>query len=223
MALLAGSVIDAARDRHTAFDRKTHPSKMLLRYLSRYVKQLHGKITAIDEDAVRVEIVASFPLADFGNGIALPANTRYVAEASVTYPAPSTFAPAPLEIIQSSERNARNAPANGAWQVAGSLHLAGTADRWKQFDTIAISVVTTPVDLVTLDDLLAVPDAAEGACVEALALFMAQREAQESDGDPKIALSPFVAAFSDAEKSYLDDVKNNVSGRTFYTLDVYPR
>jgi hypothetical protein len=81
--------------------------------------------------------------------------------------------------------------------------------------------VLLPPDLVDLDDTLAIPDAAELACVENVALFLARREAQESDGDGKIALSPFVAAATDAERQYLDDVKNNVSGRTFYTLDVY--
>jgi hypothetical protein len=221
MALLAGNVIDAARDRHTAFDRKTHPNKMLLRFLSSYVKQLHGKVLALDEDDVRIETTFDLPMADFSAGITLPANVRYVAEASVTYPAPSTDSPVPLDIIQSSERNARNAPANGAWVVNGRLYLAGTAQRWTHFNKLAVSFVLLPPDLVDLDDTLAIPDAAELACVENVALFLARREAQESDGDGKIALSPFVAAATDAERQYLDDVKNNVSGRTFYTLDVY--
>lgn len=222
MALVAGNVIDAARDRHTAFDRKTHPNKMLLRHLSQYVRKLHAKVVAIDEDAVRIEQSYALPMADFAAGIALPANVRYVAEASVTYPAPSTSPPVPLTVIQSGERNAFNAPANGAWVVNGKLYLAGTAQRWTAFNNLAVSLVLVPPELVALDDVLALPDAAEEACTEAVALFMARREAQESDGDGKIALSPFVAALQDAEKSYLDDVKNNVSGRTFYTLDVRP-
>lgn len=220
MSLLAGNVIDAARDRHAAFDPKRHPNKMALRFLSSYVKQLHGKITAIDEDAVRVEITAGLPLADFSAGIPLPVNTRFVAAASVTYPSPSTFSPVPLTIIASGERNAFNTPAGAAWQVGGALYLAGDATRWKAFNSIAISVVTLPVDLVALQDVLAVPDAAELACVEAVALFFAKREVQESSGDPKIGLSAFVATATDAEKSYLNDVMNNVAGRTFYTLDV---
>lgn len=222
MALVAGNVIDAARDRHTAFDRKTHPNKMLLRTLAMYVKKLHGKVTAIDEDAVRIEQTYALPLADFSAGITLPANVRYVAEASVTYPQPSTFAPVPVEIVQSSERNARNAPANGAWVVNGVLYLAGNAQRWTAFDQIAVSAVLVPPDLVDLTDTLVIPDAAEEACVEAVALFMARREAQESDGDAKINLGAFVASADAAEKAYLDDVKNNVSGRTFFTLDVWP-
>lgn len=223
MAIVAGNVIDAARDRHTAFDRKVHPNKMLLRHLSQYVKRLHGKIVAIDEDAVRVEIApVALPLADFAAGVVLPANVRYVAGASVTYPPPSTTAPVALDLIQSDERNARNTPANAAWVVNGVLYLSGNANRWSAFNALAISVVFVPADLTDLTETLAVPDAAEEACTEALALFMARRESQESDGEAKIAIQPFAASASDAERSFLDDVKNNVAGRTFYTQDVYP-
>lgn len=220
MTLVAGNVIDAARDAHTSFYAQKHPNKMALRFLSRFVKGLHGKVAAIDEDQLRVDITTPLPLADFNAGIALPANTRAVTGAVVSYPEPTTFAPVPLDIIQSDERNALNTPAGAAWQVNGRLYLAGTAARWSRFNQIAIALVLLPDTLATLQDVLALPDAAEAACVEAVALFFARREFNESDGDAKLNLSTFVASADKAERDYLDDVKSNVAGRTFYTLDV---
>lgn len=219
MTLLAGNVIDAARDRHAAFDRQRHPNKMLLRFLSRYARQLHGKLVALDPDAVRVETTANLPLADFDAGIALPANTVYVAEVAASYPAPSTLPPLPIDLIQSDERDAWNRPRAVAWQVGDKLYLGGTADAWTAFGQIAISSVQLPVALVALTDAIALPDAAESACVEAVAEFMAKREAQE--GNDKIALAVFGEDAAKAEGAYLAVVMNNVAGRTFYTKDVY--
>lgn len=220
MTLVAGNVIDAARDRHPSFYKEKHPNKMLLRFLSAYAKGLHGKIAAIDEDQLRVDVTATLPLASFDAGIALPANVRSITGAVVSYPEPTTFAPVPIDIIQSDERNARNTPAGAAWQVNGKLYLAGNADRWSAFNQIAISLILLPDTLQTLADVLAVPDAAELACIENCALFLARREFNESDGDTKLNLSTYVGAAADAERAFLDDVKNNVAGRTFYTLDV---
>lgn len=209
MALVAGKVIDAAREYHVSFDPKAHPDKLCLGFLSRYVRQLHGKIVAIDPDAVRVEVTTALPLVDFDAGVALPANVRYVAEVAVRYRAPSTLPPVPLDVIQSDERNARNRPPGAVWTVGSVLFLAGNAQSYTNFDQIAISVVLLPVALAVLEDLLPVPDAAEAACVEAVAGFLAGRVA-----DAKVSLTG-------AERAYLDDLGNNVSGRTFYTQDVW--
>lgn len=219
MPLLAGTVIDTARDRHAAFTKERHPNKAALRELSAYAKSLHGKILQIDPDVLRVDVVTALPLAVFDDGIALPANTQYVAEAVARFPATSSRTPFPITIIDSAARNALNAPRGAAWQVGNVLYLRSPDTLWRDFDAIALAVVTLPGDLADLTDNLALPDAANFACIERLASFFAGREAEETES--KISTQRFDAKAEKAETEYLNTVRAALTGKSFFTQDVW--
>lgn len=219
MPLLAGNVIDAARDRHAAFGPQRHPNKAALRFLSAYVKQLHGKVLAINPDALRVDVTASLPLTTFDDGIALPANTQAIVEVVGRYPAATARSPYPITLIDASARNALNAPRGAAWRVGDTLYLRSPDTLWRDFDAIVFAVVTLPGSLAALDDTLAVPDAAEMACIEQVAAFFAGRVAQEEE--TRIALDRFDQKAAEAEGHYLATVTAALTGTTFFTQDVW--
>jgi hypothetical protein len=220
MPLLAGDVIDSARDRHAEFDPRRQPDKMLLRTLSDYVAHLSGRITAIDPDALRIEESYELPLADFDAGIALPAN-RYIAEIVAKDPdtaaRPRSY---PVALIGAEQRFARNGPLAAAWQIGDRLYLRGPAETWRFMGSIAVAYVAQPVALATLEDVLALPDSAKLACTEYLALFMARRAGAKAN--PPIAIETFASAASGAESALIEDVKNRLTGRVFFTEDVWP-
>lgn len=212
MTLLAGSVIDAARDRHVSFQPKHQPSGPMLRFLSRYVRELHGKIARLDEDILRVEEVVVLPLADHTAGIVLPANRTIVEIAAVPVDGSD---PVIIDLIPAATRNDRNAPFAAAWQVGDRLYLRSPATAWNRMTAVGIWTVPIPVPLVNAASELPVPDTAENAVVEALAAFMASRV-------PGLDVGQFKAIAAEAERVFLDDVQNRLGGRTFRTRDVWP-
>lgn len=224
MATLAGTVIDKARDRHAAFDRKRVPDRMARRFLSDYVRQLHGKIAAIDPEALRVDLEQALPLVDHDAGIALPAN-RYVA--SVVAWDPATANPRqsyPVVLINAEQADARNSPWRAAWTVGSTLFLRGPASAWTNLDSVAIAYIPIPVELTTLDGAtgtLPLPDTAELACVEQLAFFMARRGAMEPNAPP-IDVRMFADVAQATEAAFLVDIANRLTGQVFFTRDDWP-
>lgn len=219
MPLLAGSVIDQARDRHAAFDRQHHPAKGALRFLSSYVKQLHGKVTRLDSSIITLSLDTALPLAVHEDGITLPAGTRLVQEA-VANPATTAFVePVPVAVLDFAQRFAPNAPRLAGWQQAGVFYLRSPNTLWSRCSSVTLTLSVLPLDLSTLEDTLAIPDAAELACVEAVASFFADRESQERE--TRISPDRFVAKAADAEAQFLNDVVTNLSGRVFFTQDTY--
>src|SRR5574342_491449 len=72
MTLLAGTLIDEARDLHVSFSDRDHPTKLLLRELDRYQKALLSRALIINEDYLNSVQQTAMPLAVFANGITLP-------------------------------------------------------------------------------------------------------------------------------------------------------
>ena len=221
MTIRAGNVIDAARDRHAAFDPKHHPNKGALRILSQYAKRLHGKISQIDPNLVTVVDTVALPLADFTVGIPLT-STRLVLDVQAHFANQTTVPKDPYQVrlIDFQQRNAPNAPRAAAWQVGATLYLRPISTIWSNFDSVEITTSTVPADLADLDDTVALPDVAELACVERVALFFANREVQERP-DSKINISIFAQTLGSAETDLLTDIGNNVGARSFFTEDVY--
>lgn len=216
--LTAGGVINAARDRHAAFDRRRTPDGVLLRHLSAYTKQLHGRISSIDPDILRVEQSTAFPLADHEAGITLPDN-RFVAAVSIA----DNSTPAnnyPIELIPAITRNDLNAPVLAAWQIGSKIYLRSPASLWTRASSIAISYIAIPVPLTKLSDTLAVPDTAELACIESVALLLARR-GHNDPNLPRIVVREFADVFTDAEDQFLKDIANRLGGRRFRTRDIY--
>lgn len=217
MALLAGDVIEGARDRHRAFAREFAPQGMCLRFLSQYVRELLGKVAALDPDVLRVDTPVVMPLADFAAGIALPANRSVVAiSATETGSNPRTFE---VTLVPVALRNDIKTPSAAAWEANGVLYLRGSANDWQNVGSLAIATIPVPAAITTSQTALPLPDTAERALIEGLALLLARR-GPPKDGLPPIELSSFAAAKDDAEGAYLKEVMNRVTHRAHFTRDV---
>jgi hypothetical protein len=219
VALLAGDVIEDARDMHPAFDKNRNPQKVVRRALSRYVGYLLGKIDLIDESGLSLEVSTAMPLAVFANGIVLPAN-RGVREVVAVDAAGKRY---PIDIIPVGQRNDRQTRVASAWIVNGVLYLNGSAATWNGVTSIAVSYTPLAGLVVADTDLLAVPDNARSACAEAVALFMARRGQTDKDGDlPPIVLQDFIDRAKQAEAAFLEEVGDALSSQTFRVRDVWP-
>jgi hypothetical protein len=210
-------VIDEARGRHAAFDLTRHPSKVVLQYLSGYVRELQSKVARIDPDVLRTDIApVALPLAVHANGIPLPEN-HMVVEAIAFNSAQQGF---PIDIIPAAHRNDLRVRPASAWQVGNVLFLTSPATLWTRITSIAVATVATATALVTGLETITLPDAARLALVEKCAAFMARR----LPVDPKAPLADarmFQSVADTAEESYLADVANNLTGKMFLTRDVY--
>lgn len=219
MPHVAGEVIDEARGRHSAFDLSRHPNKVVLQYLSGYVRELHGKTAKIDPDVLREEVLTNLPLAVHDDGILLPEN-RLVVEAVV---ADANARTAPITIIPASHRFDRRTLSNSAWQVGNRLYLSSPATLWTNYAMVGLALVLTPPKLTTLTGAtgtVELPDSAHLALVEATAAFMARRLPLDAKA-PLADARQFQAIATAAEEAYLSDILNNLSGKTFLTRDVY--
>lgn len=218
MPLTAASVIDQARGVHRVFDVTRHPNKVVLQFLSRYAKELHGRVAAIDPEVSREITTATLPLADHAAGIALPEN-RLVVE---VYGVDGNQLEAPIDLIPATHRNDRGVRWASAWQIGSTLFLMSPASGWQRLASIKVGLVATPSSLTSLASEIALPEAAENVLVEQTAAFMARRHAMENDPKaPKLALSEFMQTAKDAEAAYLKDVTNRLSGQVVRTRDVY--
>lgn len=218
MTLLAGDMIEAARDRHMAFVRELAPQGVCLRFLSQYHRELLGKIAEIDEDVLRVDTVVAMPLAAFAAGITLPANRTIVAVSGSTNGAtPTDFE---ITLVPVALRNNTSTPGAAAWQAGNVLYLRGNAANWANVASIAVATVPVPASVLASTTLLAVPDTAERAVVENLAFMLAKRGHNQGDKLPPIDIGAFAASAADAETAYLKEVRNRLGGRAYHTRDV---
>lgn len=221
MPLLAGNVIDAARDRNPAFDKQHHPNKAALRHLSQFVKRVHGQLTQLDPSLVMLNVTTALPLADHSAGIALPAGTRLVESVVGNYATTNSPPRDPyrIRLIDFVQRFAPNAPRGAAWQQGGYLFLRAPSTIWQSFASVTYAISTMPTDLAELADTIALPETAENACIEEIAYHFAKREAQERDG--KLSLDVFRTCAGEALEAFLSDISNNMGNRMFFTEDVW--
>lgn len=217
MTLLAGDVIDAARDRHVAFDREWAPQGMMLRFLSQYVRRLHSLIAEIDEDVLRVETNTVLPLADFAAGIALPANRTIV---GIVAQETGTNNPRTIDIalVPANLRNDRNTPAAAAFQIGNKVYLRGKASDWTRYGSVAISTVPVIAGVVKSSDVIDLWTDPLEALADAVALAVARRGPRE--GAPPITLGSFEKAAASSETAFLDEIRNRLTGRSYQTRDV---
>ena len=219
MPLLAGDIVDEARDRHAAFDNRRNPQKVVRRFLASYAVKLAGKINRIDESALLTEYVQAMPLANFDQGIILPVGNRGIAGIVAqdgSTPARST----PIDLVPWATRNDVNVPLEAAWLWGGKLYLNGNASNWVNIAQIAIAYYPN-FALITQDtDVIPLRDDARLTCVENTALFMAGRGHMD-DKLPPIDMPKFAATAKDAEDEFLKDVANQLGATHFRTRDVW--
>src|SRR5688572_306630 len=74
MPMTALELVDTARDHHPAFDRRTVPDKVALRYLNGYQRRLAARIANVSEDAllIRETIVTGTVNAAIAAGTGVP-------------------------------------------------------------------------------------------------------------------------------------------------------
>lgn len=216
MTLLAGTIIANARERHPSFDQTRTSNKVALNFLSAYARELQGKITTIDPEAIRLNQTTALPLAVHANGIALPAN-RHVVEVVALDSAGKEY---PVNLIPATHRLDRTTKAASAWQIGATLYLTSPASLWARMANIAVAYVPIPTPLTTLTGAtgtLAVPDTAELCLTERVAAFMAKRAPAEA----KVDVAGFLRDAIEAEGSFLTDIANRLTGQMIQTRDVY--
>lgn len=219
MALLAGDLIDEARDLHPAFDKNRNPQKIVRRELSRYVTRLLSKIDQIDEAALTIEAETVMPLAVFANGIVLPAN-RNVQEVVAVDAQGRKY---PVEIIPAGQRDSIRQAAT-AWIINGVLYLNGTAATWNQVAKVAVRYTPVAGQVATDATVVPLPDSARPPIIAALAAFMAKRGHTDKDGDlPPVIVDGFRADLRESEGEFLEEVGNSRTSQVFRVRDVWPR
>jgi hypothetical protein len=216
--LLAGDIIDEARDRHAAFDNRRNPQKVVRRFLAGYVVELAGKIMRLDEQALLTEFVAAMPLADFSAGIVLPANRGIAGITANDNHTPSQ--PTPVDLIPWATRNDSNVPLASAWLYGGKLYLQGSARNWNNMVSIAVAYYPD-FALITADtDVIPLRQDARSTLIENASLFMAGR-GHNDPALPSIDMKKFVAKAGDSEEEFLKNVANQLGATHFRTRDVW--
>lgn len=177
MPLVAGTVIDEARDLHPSFDTQTHPDKICLRFLSRWQAEVLGRALIVYptlfDDAVTV---VPLPLASFDAGYTLtePLALSDVVVLIGSYEYPVTLIP--------YESRFDPQPLYAGWVINRTLYLSGEESKWTGATELRLRYTTQPADLTALADTLVIPDAAKTAAVTAIAAFMAGRGISRTEG-----------------------------------------
>jgi hypothetical protein len=227
MARLASRVVNAARDRHPAFDRQRSPDGPVYRFLADYCQEAQGKIMQIDPSYGDIEqtIVFELPLLDFDAGMALGAVrviTDIVLVNKATEPKRITT---PITLIPREQRFSKNPPTAAAWQEGGNLYLRAPAETYTNYGSVEVQVIQHMTDedvdalLLTPNATLPLPDAASGMVVAALALYMARRGCSDPNV-PAIDVAGFERDAAASASAFYEAVAQRNVSRTFVTLDV---
>lgn len=173
MALVAGALIEAARDRSPAFVRTAHPDAVALRALSRRQRELVAWANGVNPDAALVPLTFELPLEEFSAGVEIPPH-HYVRGGSAYHGAHAR----PLHLISEARRlDPPTWPA--VYMLNGRLHLVGRARDWQGLTSVMVMYVPIPEDLTSLGSALVLPDSAEAALVAGVAAFLAGRTTRD--------------------------------------------
>lgn len=179
MPLLAGDVINDARDLHPTFDDNTHPDAVMVRALNRGQQEIYNDaLTRYPSFQATIQEV-ELPLDDFDAGVALEVPI-FVADVTRT----SQNEESPLDIIPYDHRFDGNQPYFRCWIMSGTLYLAGPASLWSDVTKLTIRYSAECPDLVDLESTLVLPDSARSALVAYCAQVMAARGTQRTDVQP---------------------------------------
>ena len=218
MTLLAGTLIDEARDMHVSFDARHHPPKALLRELDRYQGELLSRALQMNEDYLSSTLQTALPLATFADGIGISADhipTR--AEAVDLHGDPHDLTLLPWAYRQDP------APRIAGYINSSRLFLRGTAADWTLFTRIDLFLRPRPAALTALagtDGELTIGDASRNALVTRLARFMAFRGHTEAE-TPKPSPQEYDDLWREAEARFIEEVADMRSGESFNIREVW--
>lgn len=193
----ASEVIEEARDLHRAFDDNAHPDGIVLRFLSRYQRELMGTALTRYPSLYNETQDVTLPLTDFAAGIALD-NPFYLEDLIGTEAGGRVY---PVPILP-YEHRFDAVPSLFAYVTNRVLYLGRSEDIWGSFATLQLRYATTTPDLADEDALFALPDNAKSALVQALGQFMSGRGTQRGDIAPP-DVSYYTGLHEQAKETFL--------------------
>jgi hypothetical protein len=187
--MTVAELIDESRDFHGSFTKQNIPDRACMRALSRYVRRLAEKVTALDEAALAVqETVDSADLLDAvtgRTGIVLPAHLLLLSPVYVVHTEGGYRVP--VTLIDHASRNLEGAIRFPAASVMGQklyplnlMDVAGTVygtHGWEDYGGLELLLVPLYADLTLPTSVIGLPNVCRDALVNNLALFMAGRRA----------------------------------------------
>ena len=218
MALVAGELITSARDEHPTFNDRRHPDPVLLRALSRYQRELFGKLIRLDSQKAVIYQDTALPLASFDAGIAVP-TYKYPSGAEAR--TSTCTIGRQLKIVAWERRTEYH---HAVYLRNGVLYLTGLESYWTDYDTIRFFYVpelaALAIDAAAMSAVLSLPDAAEATLVAFLALQMAKRGGA-GDGETAPDAKVFGGEWVAAEDRFLDEMGRNTQAVSSVIRDVF--
>lgn len=202
MTLVVGDLIKAARDAHPTFNDRRHPDAVLLRALSRYQRELLGRLIRLDQTQAVVQLDTDLPLPDFDKGIPVYAY-KYPMGAAVFQP--NSDKSHDVEIVAFQDRHRYR---GAVFLLDNILYLTGRSRDWEPFSLIRFYYVPEPDALPALmtTTLVYLPDSAENTLVTYLAMKMAQRGGHSAtDGEQEPDAAGIAGEWKVAEERLLDE------------------
>lgn len=184
MALLAGDIINHARDMHQALSPMNAPAVVGYRALSRFQGDLVDQITARQPGFLAQVLVVSLPLATFADGInlttLLPGGWLALEDlfARASYDSDTTRWPIRCNNIPWGQRDMVQ-PWPCYTMRDNVLYLMGTETDWSVMSSLRLSYTAQPADITDDASALVVPADAREALATMLCAFYLWRLVQD--------------------------------------------
>jgi len=222
-------IIAQARELDPSFDKKRHPMRVAINFLSRLQRRLVGEWAKLEETSFVEVFTASFPLADFAAGVELledePESGESVAEplAVTAWHRPldlwlnNTPEALNMELIRWGDRN-RHANDRAAYIRENTLFFTGREEDYNDVDRVELTYTPTPADIATLTEELVLPITAEEVLVCGLAGFFARRS---NDRELARARREYILEANDVEAVWLDEIRRKEGATISRTTEAW--
>ena len=197
--LVPSSIIDQARDIHPSFTENLHPNNVVRRFLSRWQREIVGRLLIADRHAVRLVETVAFPLPTFEAGHALASEPQYLHGGDVKYGNPDDTRE--LNIV-GWERRYDRVPWPAAAVFADTVYFLGIVRDWANVTSVDLFYAPVPSALPDISTASVLPDQAESAAVAAAAQFMGSR-IPAPKGLEAVPLAKLVGDMERAEDKFL--------------------
>jgi hypothetical protein len=213
--VIAGDIIDEARNKHPAFNLRDHPDRALRMELGRLEHSLIQRGIQRNPDYLATIQTVALPLAIFANGVTLDPNTavHYAAIFS------ANGVEREVDIVPWAQRNDPRRLFT-ATVLNGVLFLLGSELDWQGWTSLNITITPMPTAPAVNSDPLTIDDLGADTLTAGLALFMAKRGPR----DPQLPV-PSIAEFRKDYDAAVSDFEISVgnlrAGQVFRTREVW--
>jgi hypothetical protein len=222
MSVTAAEIITAARDGHAAFTKHRHPDAGLLRVLSRYKRQLWGRIANVNSSVLAVEDVIDIQTFDFTNGYAFPDHIYVLPDGEVSHPSDRNPSDRSKFTLIGQIVRLRSRPVLSGWFEGGQLFLQGELKDWGQAENLYISYVPQPTVLTAVtDNFDPAPDTIAPA-LETYLMHWMSKKGHNDESLPPIDRAEFREDWTTAEDRFLLELGERKKARRIATLDLFP-